>query len=168
MLCLQLPWCCRFKSDRFRSRLCLSPRHSLKRIHRLCRGVPRRINLLCDRALLGAYAGGKVVVDRHIIDKAAREVFDASELNALTGAAVKRSPLLLTLVLGMALGAVAWAGGNWLVGRSHANAAPVHIVAGASAPAAASAASASAAESASAMASSSGASAAASAVTRRP
>ena len=33
--------------------------------------------MLCDRALLGAYAGGKVAVDRHIIDKAAREVFVA-------------------------------------------------------------------------------------------
>ncbi len=150
------------------------PADSLKRIHRLCRGVPRRINLLCDRALLGAYAGGKVVVDRHIIDKAAREVFDASEVNALMGAAVKRSPLLMTLVLGMALGAVAWAGGNWLLGRSRANAALVDVAAGASAPAAASAAlaSASAAESASASASapasSSSASAAASAATRRP
>ena len=154
------------------------PADSLKRIHRLCRGVPRRINLLCDRALLGAYAGGKVVVDRHIIDKAAREVFDASEVNALMGAAVKRSPLLMTLVLGMALGAVAWAGGNWLLGRSHANAAPADVAAGASAPAfapaAASAASASASAaasasaSASATASSSSASAAASATTRRP
>ena len=154
------------------------PADSLKRIHRLCRGVPRRINLLCDRALLGAYAGGKVVVDRHIIDKAAREVFDASEVNALMGAAVKRSPLLMTLVLGMALGAVAWAGGNWLLGRSRANAAPVDVAAGASAPAlapsAASAASAtasaaeSASASASAPASSSSASAAASAATRRP
>ncbi len=150
------------------------PVDSLKRIHRLCRGVPRRINLLCDRALLGAYAGGKVVVDRHIIDKAAREVFDASEVNALTGAAVKRSPLLLTLVLGMALGAVAWAGGNWLLGRTTANAAPVDVAAGASAPAAASAASAStsvaesASASSSATASSSSASAAASATTRRP
>jgi general secretion pathway protein A len=132
--------------------------------------------LLCDRALLGAYAGGKVVVDRHIIDKAAREVFDASEVNALTGAAVKRSPLLLTLVLGMALGAVAWAGGQWWLGRTHAAATPIDVTAAASAPTAASAASAlatasasasaSAAESASAAASSS--SAAASAVTRRP
>ena len=154
------------------------PADSLKRIHRLCRGVPRRINLLCDRALLGAYAGGKVVVDRHIIDKAAREVFDASEVNALMGAAAKRSPLLMTLVLGMALGAVAWAGGNWLVGRSRANAAPVEAAAGASASAVASAAasaasaSASAAESASASASATApppsASAAASAATRRP
>ena len=31
-------------------------RDAVQRIHALSRGVPRRINLLCDRALLGAYA----------------------------------------------------------------------------------------------------------------
>jgi general secretion pathway protein A len=49
---------------------------SMQRIHELSRGVPRRINLLCDRALLGAYASGKGQVDRAIVDKAAAEVFD--------------------------------------------------------------------------------------------
>ena len=48
---------------------------ALRRIHQLARGVPRRINLLCDRALLGAYATGKPRVDRTIVDKAAQEVF---------------------------------------------------------------------------------------------
>src|SRR5688500_677943 len=46
-------------------------RRALARIHRLSRGVPRRINLLCDRALLGAYAEGKTSVARGIVDKAA-------------------------------------------------------------------------------------------------
>ena len=48
---------------------------ALRRVHQLARGVPRRINLLCDRALLGAYATGKSRVDRTIVDKAAQEVF---------------------------------------------------------------------------------------------
>jgi len=47
---------------------------SVQRIHALSRGVPRRINLLCDRALLGAYAKGKPQVDVAIVDKAAAEV----------------------------------------------------------------------------------------------
>ena len=49
-------------------------------IHQLTRGIPRRINLLCDRALLGAYAHGRHEVDRDIIRSAARELFvtDAS------------------------------------------------------------------------------------------
>ena len=48
---------------------------ALARIHRLSRGVPRRINLLCGRALLGAYASGKAGVNRTTVDKAAVEVF---------------------------------------------------------------------------------------------
>src|SRR5512132_1456501 len=51
-------------------------RRSLQRIHRLARGVPRRINLLCGRALLGAWGNGLHRVDRSIVDKAASEVFD--------------------------------------------------------------------------------------------
>ena len=41
-----------------------STREARRRIHELSRGVPRRINLLCDRALLGAYAEGKSRIDR--------------------------------------------------------------------------------------------------------
>ena len=51
---------------------------ALHRIHQLSRGVPRRINLLCDRALLGAYASGRASVDRAIVDKAAAEVFGSA------------------------------------------------------------------------------------------
>lgn len=57
-------------------------REALLRIHELSRGVPRRINLLCDRALLGAYAGGKPRADREIVDKAAAEVFGSDERKA--------------------------------------------------------------------------------------
>ncbi|NBD20172.1 AAA family ATPase [Aquabacterium fontiphilum] len=48
---------------------------AVRRIHAWTHGVPRRINLLCDRALLGAYAEGRAAVDRRIVDKAADEVF---------------------------------------------------------------------------------------------
>jgi len=50
---------------------------AVKRIHELSRGVPRRINLLCDRALLGAYARGRPSADERIVEKAASEVFGA-------------------------------------------------------------------------------------------
>lgn len=55
---------------------------ALRRIHTLARGVPRRINLLCDRALLGAYAGGRHTVDKAVVDKAASEVFDDGRTTA--------------------------------------------------------------------------------------
>ena len=48
---------------------------ALKRIQQLSRGVPRRINLLCGRALLGAYASGTAQVDRRMVNQAAAEVF---------------------------------------------------------------------------------------------
>ncbi len=47
---------------------------AVRRVHAWSRGVPRRINLLCDRALLGAYARGKPAVDAEIVDRAAAEV----------------------------------------------------------------------------------------------
>ena len=50
-----------------------------QRIHQLARGIPRRINLLCDRALLGAYGGGHAKVNRRIVERAAEEVFGPAE-----------------------------------------------------------------------------------------
>lgn len=48
---------------------------AVKRIQRWTRGVPRRINLLCDRAMLGAYAQGLAQIDQATVDQAAHEVF---------------------------------------------------------------------------------------------
>jgi general secretion pathway protein A len=80
---------------------------AIRRIHQLSRGVPRRINLLCDRALLGAYADGKGQVDRRIVDKAAAEVFGTR-----TTEAAPRTPRLARPVwMGLSLlGAAALAG----------------------------------------------------------
>jgi general secretion pathway protein A len=44
-------------------------------VHRASAGVPRLINILCDRALLGAYATGAERVDRRVVRRATREVF---------------------------------------------------------------------------------------------
>lgn len=47
----------------------------MAQIHALSKGVPRRINLLCDRALLGAYVENQPQVTRQILRRAAEEVF---------------------------------------------------------------------------------------------
>ncbi|NBV18856.1 ExeA family protein [Janthinobacterium sp.] len=47
----------------------------MAQIHALSHGVPRRINLLCDRALLGAYVENQRHVTRPILRRAAAEVF---------------------------------------------------------------------------------------------
>ncbi|MFM2276540.1 MAG: hypothetical protein RL211_2412 [Pseudomonadota bacterium] len=52
---------------------------SIHRIHQLSRGVPRRINLLCGRALLGAYSSNTTTIDFAMVEKAAVEVFDKDE-----------------------------------------------------------------------------------------
>jgi general secretion pathway protein A len=52
---------------------------ALRRIFVLSRGVPRRINLLCGRALLGAWANGVHSVNRQMIDQAGREVFGTNQ-----------------------------------------------------------------------------------------
>ena len=52
---------------------------ALAEIHRRTGGVPRRINVLCDRALLGAYSQGRAQVDARIVARAAAEVFALDE-----------------------------------------------------------------------------------------
>ena len=53
----------------------LFPRGLFSALHTLSGGVPRVLNLLCDRALLGAYVEGKDKVDRAVLKRAAKEVF---------------------------------------------------------------------------------------------
>lgn len=48
---------------------------AIRRIHKLTNGIPRLINLLCDRALLGAFSLDLTTVDVGIINKAFDEVF---------------------------------------------------------------------------------------------
>jgi general secretion pathway protein A len=50
------------------------------RIYQLSKGVPRLINILCDRALLGAFVKGKNRVSYSILTKAARETFGTGRL----------------------------------------------------------------------------------------
>lgn len=51
------------------------PEHLSKPLWQLTGGIPRLINLVCDRALLGAYALERQQIDSEILHQAAREVF---------------------------------------------------------------------------------------------
>lgn len=82
----------------------------LRRIHRLSKGVPRRINLLCDRALLGAYVENRAQVTRKIVDRAASEVFGVAD--AAPGASRRWVYLAAGLLAGaLVTGVAAW---RWL------------------------------------------------------
>ena len=52
----------------------LFPPSTVKKLFRLSGGLPRLINVICDRALLGAFVQGKDQVDKKTLIKAAREV----------------------------------------------------------------------------------------------
>jgi general secretion pathway protein A len=93
------------------------PPRLTRSIHRITRGVPRRINLLCDRALLGAYALGVRQVDRSILRAAAAEVFGARAV------AQPYRPYAIAGVLALlAGGALLASGWNWrdAAGLAHA------------------------------------------------
>ena len=84
---------------------------ALARVHAITRGVPRRINLLCDRALLGAYATDSRQIGPAMVDKAASEVFDMPATRSVpppVKALASRS--WQTLALGALGGAVLAAG----------------------------------------------------------
>ncbi|MEN8802647.1 MAG: AAA family ATPase, partial [Thiogranum sp.] len=51
-------------------------------VHRLSSGVPRLINVLCDRAMLGTFVEGKRKVDIAIVHRAAMEVLPEEGLDA--------------------------------------------------------------------------------------
>jgi len=47
---------------------------AMREVHKLSKGVPRLINVMCDRALLGAYAADRRMIDVPTVRKAASEV----------------------------------------------------------------------------------------------
>jgi general secretion pathway protein A len=70
---------------------------AIRHVARLSHGIPRIINLLCDRALLGAYVEGASVVSLNIVKKAAREVLQAP--GPRTGRPDRSRAILLVAVL---------------------------------------------------------------------
>lgn len=90
---------------------------ALQRIHRRAHGVPRRLNLLCGRALLGAWANGLHRVNAVMVDKAAAEVFGQDAAGADAARKAKRPAVYalggLALLAGAALA-------GFLMGRSPA------------------------------------------------
>lgn len=47
----------------------------LSRVYEYTSGIPRKINVLCDRAMLGAYVQNQRFIDIKILERAAKEVF---------------------------------------------------------------------------------------------
>ncbi len=79
----------------------LFPAALMGSLYRLSRGIPRVINVLCDRALLGAYSQSKERVDRATLKQAAYEVFH--------NPAAQRRSLLRPLLAGLLLASTVFA-----------------------------------------------------------
>lgn len=56
------------------------PKKTLKVLHQISQGIPRVINLVCDRAMLGAYTKSQRVVDPQTLKSAAEEVLGKQQL----------------------------------------------------------------------------------------
>ncbi len=79
---------------------------ALKKLSRLTGGVPRLINAICDRALLGAFVEGKDRIDVRTLVAAAREVTGKKGRVRPTGAAIGVSVAGICFVLCVVLGAM--------------------------------------------------------------
>ncbi|RJF99328.1 ExeA family protein [Noviherbaspirillum saxi] len=87
-----------------------------KQIHRLTKGVPRRINLLCDRAMLGAYARNTHAIDRNMIETAGAELFiNQSRQGTGTGPRPRPRPRRRAMTAGLLAGAALAAGIGYLL-----------------------------------------------------
>jgi general secretion pathway protein A len=99
---------------------------AVQKIHEISRGVPRRINLLCDRALLGAYARGRPAADERIVEKAASEVFGTPRHDSRRALALRRDRQRMAIVLlaGLLIGLALAGGYAWLQGSHGTNPPP--------------------------------------------
>ncbi|MCP3908843.1 MAG: AAA family ATPase [Oceanicoccus sp.] len=57
----------------------LFPAPAINKIYQLSKGVPRLINLICDRTLLGVYSSNQDQASAKIVANAAKEVFPAEQ-----------------------------------------------------------------------------------------
>jgi general secretion pathway protein A len=83
----------------------LFTRKAMRLVYRLSGGVPRLVNIICDRALLGAYASDKNRVTAGIVRRAAREIRGSASFFRRFGLA------RVTRISGRRSGLVSWISG---------------------------------------------------------
>lgn len=76
---------------------------AIRELHRLSGGIPRVINLICERALLGAYAAGSARINGKLLAQAAYEATGVRDEGSF------RSVLAFSLA-GMLMLAAGWFG----------------------------------------------------------
>ena len=81
---------------------------ALREVRRRARGIPRLVNVLCDRALLAGYAAGEKRIDRALVDSAAREILAARARRRPWRNALRRAFRAAAILLAVGLGALTW------------------------------------------------------------
>jgi len=86
----------------------LFSRAALRAVHRCSGGVPRLINLICDRSLLGTAVSRQLQANPHIVRRAAKEVLggDVPSMGRRTPLAALAALILLAAGTGIWLGSV--------------------------------------------------------------
>ena len=79
---------------------------AVRRVYRRSGGVPRLINVIAERALLGGYAHDLLTIDANIVDRASNEAL-APTATASTGR--DRKPLLIVAALALVAAMIAFA-----------------------------------------------------------
>ena len=85
----------------------LFPRKIVKGIHKASRGIPRIINVLCDRMLLGTYGQNKTVVDQAMLKQSIVEVMGEEE-DITLDTSPSFSPWLVASVIVLSAVAFLW------------------------------------------------------------
>ncbi|MFT4769193.1 MAG: general secretion pathway protein A [Glaciecola sp.] len=80
----------------------------VRAIHRESRGVPRLINLLCDRMLLGAYGRDSDRLDRNLLKQAVREVLGSADAGRTSSWNVVLRPMIMVGLVLLVMAFAAW------------------------------------------------------------
>jgi general secretion pathway protein A len=83
---------------------------ALREIRRRAHGIPRLVNVLCDRALLAGYADGALELGPRFIDRAAREILSVRSRKRLGSNPFRRAWPAAAVLGAMAVGALTWFG----------------------------------------------------------
>ncbi len=86
----------------------LFPETLSKTLWQLTGGIPRLINLVCDRALLGAYALEHTQVDNHILRQAAHEVIGSHQVQKEESKGTLAAGLVCVVLLLLIVGFWSW------------------------------------------------------------
>jgi general secretion pathway protein A len=79
----------------------LFPASTVKRIFQISGGIPRLINLVCDRALLGTYVQNKLQVDVPTVNNAAKEILGPAQSQSRRWLGIAAAGLAVVSVLAL-------------------------------------------------------------------